>query len=155
MLNDEVGTMLIVDYLSKSSFHLPGDVVIVKDRHFTSIALDDTCLIWRNERYILFHLIIYIIIIDIDILIRRIEEVAQHCHGTCLLLIDEQRTHGILLQFLHCIHPFLVEHLYFILQLLYAQPFSHGTDDDSTVFRAQSLHQLLESGTLFPTLYLR
>ena len=91
-------------------------------------------------------------VVHVNSVIGGVEEVAQQCHGSCLLLIDELRGLCGLLYTGNHVLPSAQQRLKFLIKLGSALAFSHGADDDAKILGLHALHQLLESRALFAAL---
>ena len=68
--------MCIVDSFSEARLNLFCDIEIVEDRYFASVFFYDTGLVGRNERYIILYFLTDFVVINIDILVCGVEEIA-------------------------------------------------------------------------------
>ena len=88
------------------------------------------------------------VVVDVDVLVGRVEEVAQHGDGTSCLLENELGAFLCLLHFRDGLVPPAHEHLHFGIEFGDTLSFSHRTDDHSEVLGRNALYELLEARAL-------
>ena len=146
MLDDEVGSVLIVDCLPESGFQLFRDVEVVEYRNLALIEFHYTLLAWCYERYVLAYLFVNTAVIDMYCRVCRVKEVAQQCHGTACLLINELWPFLRVVNSLEHILPFLHQESHFCLQLFSLASFCHGAYYHTDILGLHALYYLFQTG---------
>ena len=149
VLDNEICPMLVVDGLAEARLDLLGDVEIVKDRYLTGVELHDGRLFRGDKCHVVFHFLEHLLVVHIDVLVGRIEEVAQHGNDAASFLVDELWP---LCAFLHLgngVLPTLEEDFQFGVELGHPFSLSHSSYDNSAIAGLDALDELLESGALF------
>ena len=90
MLNVHVGSLLVGDGAAEAGLDLLRHREIVKDGHVALVEFDDTLAFGSDEPYIIFHLVIDSLVVDVDVFVGRIEEVAQKGNRSARFLITEE-----------------------------------------------------------------
>ena len=155
VLYNKVATVTIVDGLAKAGLDLLGDVEVVEDGDLARVALDNALLFRRNERYIVLHRRADFVIVDVDVLVGRIEQVAQHGHCPTRLLECELRTLLRLLRLGDGLFPSTQKHLHLRIKFCDALALRHGAYDHAKILRLDALDELLQTCTLLRTLDFR
>ena len=81
--------MLIGYGFSKRRFDLLGYVKVVEDGQLACVLFHDTRTFRGYQRHIVFYFIENIRIVDIDVFIRRIEQIPQHGYRTASFFKDQ------------------------------------------------------------------
>ena len=155
MLDDEIGTVSVVDGFSEGRLDLFRDVEIVEDGHLSVVLFHDTHFVWGYQAHIVFHLFIYGLVVHVDAVVSGVEQVAQQRHGPAGLLIYDLRSLCGLLYFGDGILPSFDERLELIVQLGHSFSFGRCSDDDAHVFGFDALEQLFQPGPFFALLDFR
>src|SRR5574344_739449 len=100
------------------------------------------------------HLLHYILVVDKDVFVRRIEQVAKQGNSSAGFLKDELWSHLSFLYLGDCILPSLHQNFQFGIKFSHPLAFSHRADDYSVVFGLDAVDELLESGTFLTALNL-
>ena len=90
MLNIHVGSLLVGDGAAETGLDVLRHREIVKDGHVAFVEFDDTLAFGSDEPYIIFHLVIDSLVVDVDVFVGRIEEVAQKGNRSARFLIAEE-----------------------------------------------------------------
>ena len=77
MFDDKISTVFVVDGLSEARFDLFGNVEIVKDRRLARVQFHDASLFRGYQRDIVLYFFKHIVVIDVDVLVSRVEKIAQ------------------------------------------------------------------------------
>ena len=88
MLDNQVGSSLIVHRSSKGRLELFRYIEVVEDGNIARVLSDDVLLVRCNESNIIFNLLVYVIVVDVDTVVSGVEEVAQQCYGSSCFLKD-------------------------------------------------------------------
>ena len=91
MFDDEVGSAFVGNGLSKGGFELLGDGKIVEDGKLSGVELHDARPFRGDERYVVLDFVEYGFVIDIDVLVRRVEQVAEHAYRAAGFFVNQGR----------------------------------------------------------------
>ena len=123
MLDDEVGTSLVVDSTSETRFKLFGDAEVVENRQIACVQFDDILLFGGYECYIVPYLLEDILVVDIDTVVSGVEDIAKQGHGTAGLFVDQLWDFLGLLGLGNGVFPTLDESLHLLVELCHALAF--------------------------------
>ena len=101
-----------------------------------------------NQRHIVPYLVEYILAVNIYPLVRRVEQVTQHTHGTARLLVYHARHILCLLCPCQRIRPALYQYLQLVVQLTRTLALGHGTHYNPHIVGLHALYDLLQPCTL-------
>ena len=73
VLDNHVGSVTVVDRLAEARLYL---LEVVEDWNFTRIEFHDTRFFRSDKRYVVFYFLEYLLVIHVDILVARVEQVA-------------------------------------------------------------------------------
>ena len=149
VFDDEVSAMLIVHRFSEARLNLLSDVKVVKDRHITVVQFHNACLFRGNQRYVFLHLVEHLLVVDVDVLVRWVKQVAQKCYHSACLLVDELRSCLCLLYLCNGILPSLQEDFQFGVEFCHSLSLSHSPYNNAHVLGLDALDELFQSGSLF------
>ena len=149
MLDDEIGTMLVVDNFSEARLDLLRDVEVVEDGHLARVALHNAHFLGSYERDVVSYFFVDVVVVHVNALIRRVEQVAQKSHSSSRFLEHQLWTLLCLLDFLDDFLPAASEHFQLSIEFSYTLAFGYGSDDDSAVLRLDAVDELFQAGSLF------
>ena len=155
MLDNEIGTPLVVYRLAKRRFQLFGDVEIVENGHRTIVTFYDVLLVGGYQTNIVLHLIVDVVVVDVNAVIGGVEDVAQQCYGTTGFLETQLGSLGGLLGLGDTIFPALHQHLHLCVQLRHTLAFGRCTNNNTEVLGADALNKLFQTGTFLAFLDFR
>ena len=135
--------MLVRNCLAETGLDLTSDVEVVEDGQTAFIELHHVCTFWSDKADVVVHFLIDIGIVDVDILVAWVEEVAKHTYRSARFLINKCRQLLGLLDFAKNVFPTGNKDLHFSIQFTCALSFSHSTDNDAAVFRLDAFDDLL------------
>ena len=76
MFNDHVGAMFVSYRSSETRFDLFCNGEVVKDGNIPVVEFDDMFAVWCNESYIVVDFVENIFVVNIDVFVRRIKQIA-------------------------------------------------------------------------------
>ena len=148
VFDDEVSAVLVADGLTERGLDLSCHVEIVEDGQLALVQFDNLGHLRCYELDVVVDFVVDAGIVDVDVLIGGIEEVAQECYGAAGLLIAEA---GQVFGFLGAcdgIFPALQQHHELAVQLCHALALGHRAHDDAEVLGLDLLDELFEACTL-------
>ena len=152
VLDNHVRPVLIGNRSAERSLDLLGYGEIVEDRDVAVVELDDVFTFRRDERHVVAYFFEDALVVDVNVFVRRIEEVAQEGYGAARFFVDEERQFALLLAcFLYACHgiiPTPHENTQFRVEFGYALAFGHGAYDNAESLGLDALHELLEACAL-------
>ena len=96
----------------------------------------------------MFHLFEHLLIVDINVFVRWVEEIAEHCHHAARLLIDELWALCRFLYLFYSVLPTLYKDFHFCVKLCHAFSLCYRAHDDAYILGLNAVDELLQSGTL-------
>ena len=139
MFDDEVCSALIRNGLSEGRFQLLGYGEIVEDGKLPGVQFYDVCPFRGDERNVILDFLEYFFVIYIDVLVRRVEQVAQHAYGTAGFFVYQLGQFVVLLYFGNHVFPLSEQDFQFGVELGHSFTFGNGAYDYSEVFRLDAL----------------
>ena len=143
MLNNHVGTVLVVHGFSESRLNLFGYVEIVEDGHLSVIEFYDFCFFGCNHLDIFPYLFVDGVIVDMDAVIGGVEQVAQHGHCPARFFAHQLWAFCCFLELGNGIVPFFYQSFELVVQFCHSFSFGRGTYYNAHVFGLDTLNQLL------------
>ena len=144
VLDDEVGPMLVGNRLSERRLDLARNVKVVEDGQFALVSLDDVGPVGCDEFHVVAYLLEDVFIVDIDVLVGRVEEVAQQSHRAACLLCHQYGEVLGLHALAHGLLPLSYQNLHLVVQFLDALFLGDGTDNDAEALGLDALDDLFE-----------
>ena len=141
--------MLVRDGFPERGLDLLGDIKVVEDGKLSGVLFHDAHTLRGNQRHIVFHFVENIRVVDVDVFIRRVEQVPQHGYGPAGLLIRQFRQFGSLLSPDKSLFTPFEQHFEFGVQFGDPLSFGHRPHDNPEVFGLDALDELLQSCPLF------
>ena len=126
-----------------------GDTEIVVNGKLAFVQFHDVCPVGCDQCHVVFDFIVHSLVVDVNILKRRVEEVAPQTYGAAGLFINQRRILGGFLYFRHCIFPMLDQDFKLSVEFGHAFAFGHCADNHTEVFRFDAHQQLFQAGTFF------
>ena len=152
VLDDEVCTMFVVDNLAEARFDLFRHIEIVEDGHYACVSFHNFGLFRGNECNVLSYFVIDFFVVDVDVFVRGVEEVAQQSHHSACFFIYQLGTLFGLLYFNDGVFPSFEQYFHFSIQFGHSFSFGYCTYDDAEVFWPYAVDELFESCSLFSAL---
>ena len=118
------------------------------------IQLDYLLLLWSNEPQVVLDFVVNTAVVDVNAVVRGIEQIAKQCHSPAFLLKTNLRAFGGFLNFRDGVFPAFQQDFQLCIEFGSLFAFSHRTHDDTEVLRLDALDELFQSATLLATLNL-
>ena len=154
-LDNEIGSVLVVDGLAETRFQLFGHIVVVEDRHRPVIEFHDVLLLWCNHPEVVPDVLINTAVVDVNAVIGRIEQITKQGYSAAFLLKAYLWALGGFLYLRDAILPAFQKNLHLGIKLCCTLAFSHRTHDDTEVLGLDALDELFQSAALFAALDFR
>ena len=140
-INDEISTMFETDRPAEPRLHLAGNVKMVKNRLCALIEFNDFSALRSNQFQIMAHVVIDILVINLNRSEVRIEHIPDNSEGASHLFANQ--ADGLAsLQCRDGLLPPFHQQSEFVVQLGHAFVFSNSANDNTETLRFDRQHQL-------------
>ena len=141
--------MFVVDGFSETGLNLFRYIKIVEDRNAASVEFHYVGFLWGDEFYIVFYFMEHVFVVDIDVLVGGVEQIPKQGYGTSCFFENELWAFLGLLHSYESVFPTLGEYFEFCVQFGNTFALSNSAYYYATVFRLDTVDELLESCALF------
>ena len=89
MLDNQIGSALVVDRLAERQLQLLRNIEVVEDGHLARVQLNDVLFLGRDNLNIVLDLLEDLLVVDIDAVVGGVEKVTEQCHGASCLFMNQ------------------------------------------------------------------